>query len=119
MGTNDAKLITIGELKGKIDGGGPFKLVDVLPGEYFEKEHIPGAISIPYEEIEKKAPGTLGKGETIVVYCASYECPASTEVAKKLMGMGYTNVFDYKGGVKEWKEAGYPVHTGKVPVTST
>ncbi|MFC1755526.1 rhodanese-like domain-containing protein, partial [Thermoproteota archaeon] len=46
-----------------------FKVVDVLSREHYEKEHIEGAISLPLDEIEEKAKGTLEKNDLIVVYC--------------------------------------------------
>ena len=89
--------------------GKKFKLVDVLDKEHFEKEHIKGAISLPLDEIEKKAKRLLKKDETIVVYCASFECQASTKAAEKLLLLGYKNVLDYKGGLKDYKEANLPL----------
>ena len=41
--------------------------------------------------------------------CASFECHASPMAAKRLDQMGYKNVYDYEGGMKDWKGAGYPV----------
>lgn len=83
-----------------------FKLVDVLDKEHYEKEHIKGAISLPLKDIEKDANRLLMKDDLIVVYCASFECQASTRAAEKLLSMGYKNVLDYKGGLKDYKEAG-------------
>ena len=45
----------------------------------------------------------------IVVYCARFECQASPKVARRLEVIGYEEVYDYKGGIKDWKEAGYPL----------
>ncbi len=65
----------------------------------------------------------LKKDETIVVYCASFDCQASTNAAQKLLSMGYTDVLDYKGGLKEYKEAGLPMkgtlHKTTVATAST
>lgn len=48
-------------------------LVDVLPREAFEGEHIPGSISLPLEEINERARQTLPLLiQDIVVYCASF-----------------------------------------------
>ena len=101
------KTITREELKKKIDAGEKFKLVDVLSAQHFSEEHLPGAINIPLGEIESKAPDLLDKSEEIIVYCASFECMASPTAAKKLEEMGYTNVSDYEGGIKDWKEVGH------------
>jgi len=86
-----------------------FKLVDVLDKEHYEKEHIKGAISLPWNDIEREAGTVLRKDDLIVVYCASFECQASTKAAEKLLSMGYKNVLDYKGGLKDYKEAKLPL----------
>jgi len=47
----------------------------------------------------------LKKDEQIVTYCARFDCQASTKVTEILISLGYTNVVDYKGGLKDYKEA--------------
>lgn len=106
------KKISKEELKDMMCSGKKLVLVDVLDKEHFEKEHIKGAISIPLNEIEMKAPKMLNNDDSIVVYCASFDCLASTNAAGKLMSMGYKNVLDYKGGIKEYKEANWPLEGG-------
>jgi rhodanese-related sulfurtransferase len=103
------KIIKRDELMRMVSSGEKFKLVDVLDKGHYEKEHIKGAISLPLDEIEKKAGRMLKKDETIVVYCASFDCQASTKAAEKLLSMGYKNVLDYKGGLKDYKETGLPL----------
>lgn len=82
-----------------------FKLVDVLDREHYDKEHIKNAISLPLNEIDEKAEKLIDKKEKIIVYCASFECQASTKAVKKLQSLGYQDVLDYKGGLKDYKEA--------------
>jgi len=98
--------ITRDELMSMCRSGEKFILVDVLSSDSYEKEHIAGAISIALADLEKKAESLLKKDDNIVVYCASFECSASTKAAEKLTAMGYKNVLDYKGGLKDYKEAG-------------
>ncbi|MBP7216959.1 MAG: rhodanese-like domain-containing protein [Candidatus Omnitrophica bacterium] len=86
--------------------GEKFTLVDVLGKESFAREHIPGAISIPVSDIENLAGGLLDKNDMIIVYCASFECTASTTAAEKLEALGFKHVIDYKGGLKDYKEGG-------------
>lgn len=106
----DIKLIKRDEFIKLMDSNERFTLVDVLSKESYEKEHIRGAISLPLDEIEKRANDVLSdKKEKIVVYCASFDCPASTKAAEMLQKMGYTNVVDYKGGLKDYKESGRPL----------
>lgn len=84
-----------------------FKLVEVLSEDSFKEGHIPRAINIPVEKLEGLAPKQLKKTDTIVVYCGSYQCNASTNAAAKLLKMGYKNVLDFKGGKKAWADAGF------------
>lgn len=112
------KKITREELTNMVSSGQRFKLVDVLDKGHYEKEHIPGAISLPLNEIEKKAAKVLKKDDTIVVYCASFDCQASTNATEKLLSMGYKNVLDYKGGLKDYKEANLPLEGSLHKATS-
>lgn len=103
------KVIARERLMDMFSRGEKFKLVDVLDKEHFEKEHIKGAISLPFKDIREKAAKILNKDETIVVYCASFDCPASTDAAKELLSLGYRDVLDYKGGLKDYKGANLPM----------
>mgnify|MGYP003626742147 CR=1 FL=1 len=40
----------------------------------------------------------------VVVYCANFDCPASTDAARKLDEAGFNNVYDYEGGTQDWME---------------
>jgi rhodanese-related sulfurtransferase len=101
--------ITLDDLLKLMSSGKKYKLVDVLDAEHYAKIHIKGAISIPLAELREKAETLLKKDETIVTYCASFSCPASTTAAKILMSLGYKNVIDYKGGIKEYADAKLPL----------
>ncbi len=83
-----------------------FKLVEALSEESFAQGHIPGAINFPMDKLKEKAKKLLKKTDTIVIYCASYHCQASTNAARLLLGMGYKKVLDYKAGKKGWQDAG-------------
>ncbi|MCF7907466.1 MAG: rhodanese-like domain-containing protein [Candidatus Omnitrophica bacterium] len=106
------KEISREELSDLIESGEDFKLVDVLSRESFAKGHIKGAVSIPLAEIGRKSAKLLKKRDKIVTYCASFECSASTTAARKLIALGYKNVFDYKGGLKDYQEGGLSLETG-------
>lgn len=81
-------------------------LVDVRDKADFELEHIPGAISIPVEELQMRAVQYFGSADEIIVYCASFECQASTRAARILTGLGFANILDYEGGLIDWKTGG-------------
>ena len=44
-------------------------LVEVLPREEFDEEHLPGAISIPLRRIDEEAPKLLDPTGATIVYC--------------------------------------------------
>jgi rhodanese-related sulfurtransferase len=99
-------------LKQRLDKGDEFVLVNALSPEAFSEGHIPGSDNLPatQEDLAEKAGHLAGsKDEEIIVYCASPECDASTKAAHKLEDAGFTNVVEYDGGMKEWKESGYEV----------
>lgn len=91
-----------------------FTLVEVLSEEDFRKGHLPSAINIPVDTLETQASERLpDKSKRVVVYCGSFLCTASTGAARALQSMGYTDVLDYKGGKKDWRDAGLPLAEGE------
>jgi rhodanese-related sulfurtransferase len=66
------KTISREELKGKMDRGEAFALVETLQEVAYRHEHLPGAINLPPDRVRELAPRLLpDKGAEIVVYCAS------------------------------------------------
>ena len=45
------------------------QLVEVLPANEYEEEHLPGAISLPLRELEKNAKTVLDLERPVIVYC--------------------------------------------------
>jgi len=87
--------------------GEKYVLLDVLSSDSYKAGHMEGAKSFPLGDINKdSASAMLPKDTHIIVYCGSFACSASTNAAKKLIELGYTDVLDYKGGLKEWQEKG-------------
>jgi rhodanese-related sulfurtransferase len=60
------------DLKGKIDRGDKFSLVETLPKTAYDHAHLPGAINLPPDRVMELSPTLLpDKTADIVVYCAS------------------------------------------------
>jgi rhodanese-related sulfurtransferase len=103
------KTMTFDQLADWLDRGDDLLLIDVLPREQFARDRIPGSRNIPVEEsgfvnsVSTAAGGDCDK--PIVVYCAGESCDASTRAAGELEGAGFTNVYDFKGGLEAWHEA--------------
>ena len=49
------------------------QLVDVLPREEYEDEHLPGAINIPLKELDGETTAGLNRDAPIIVYCHDYQ----------------------------------------------
>jgi rhodanese-related sulfurtransferase len=75
-------------------------LIDTRTAKEYNAGHIPGAVHIPLADIGAKAK-RIRKDKEIVVYCASGN--RSIWAIKRLMGMGYTNLWNLKGGYNAWK----------------
>lgn len=102
------KTLSTEALERKIDGREKFALVNVLSRNDFESTQIPGAKNIPLETLNfatQVEQLTGDKDRTVVLYCASQECPASTNAATQLEAAGFTDVLVYKGGAKAWQES--------------
>ena len=55
------------EVQSLVDGGA--QLVEVLPREEYEEQHLPGAIGIPLRKIDAEAAAKLETGRPVIVYC--------------------------------------------------
>lgn len=75
-------------------------LLDVRSDKEYEQGHIPGAVHVPLADIGDKVK-KLKKDKDLVVYCRSGN--QSIWAIKRLMGMGYKNLYNLKGGYSAWK----------------
>jgi 3-mercaptopyruvate sulfurtransferase SseA len=77
-------------------------------------EAIKGAIFLGAQAEDKEIHEKLkDKTAEIIVYCGSVSCPASMTLAERLIGLGYTNIAHYAGGIKEWTENSKPTDDTK------
>jgi len=86
-------------------GDRDFVLINVLPREAFNESHIRTSINIPHEESnfeDTVAKVSGSKERDVVVYCASSDCEASPKAAEKLDSAGFSHVYDYEGGTRDW-----------------
>ncbi len=85
--------------------------VDVRPAEEFDLDHLPGAISIPWQQFLRD-PGqvhSLRRYHQLIIYCFDPDCFEATALAKELTLFGFERVFVLFGGMAEWLEQGFPV----------
>jgi len=81
-----------------------FVLIDIRPPEKFFKEHIIGAINVPYEKIDDWATSVAKSiSDEVIIYLYSEDGTESDKVAKLLQKKGYSQYLSIVGGMKEWK----------------
>jgi len=101
----------VDETKARMDRGDKFVLVDVREESEFQKDHLHGAVhlgkGVIERDIEQKVPDL---NTPLVLYCGGGF--RSALAADNLQKMGYTNVISMDGGVRGWREKGYPMTKG-------
>ncbi|HZN72754.1 MAG TPA: rhodanese-like domain-containing protein [Micromonosporaceae bacterium] len=101
-------LIARDQLRAEIEAGA-VTVVDALGGEYYAKQHLPGAVPLVEDDVADRAGELLpDRTAAIVTYCSNPACPNSQRVADKLIALGYTNVRKYREGIEDWVAAGLP-----------
>ena len=60
-------IIDRGEVQRLIAEGA--QLVDVLPENDYEQDHLPGAINIPLPKLDRESTAHLDKDRPVIVYC--------------------------------------------------
>jgi rhodanese-related sulfurtransferase len=104
-------LITRDELQAAIEAG-TVTVIDALGGEYYAKQHLPGALPLAPADVDAQAAALLpDRDAAIVTYCSNPACANSTQVAARLTSLGYNNVRKYQEGIADWTDAGLPIET--------
>ncbi len=81
-------------------------IIDARPYKVkYTKGHIPGAVSIPFSQFNKKVDLLPKDKDTLLIYyCGGLKCKLSHKSAKKAKALGYTNVKVFAKGFPEWKK---------------
>jgi rhodanese-related sulfurtransferase len=99
---------TVPAIKARLDRGDQFQLIDVREESEFAKDHIPGAKHLGKGIIERDIETAIPDTSTeIVLYCGGGF--RSALVADNLQKMGYTKVISMDGGIRDWREKGFPL----------
>ena len=96
---------------------GTVLVVDVRTGASFNAGHIPGAMSVPVDEMGRRAADVLARAGTqpIVTYCSCANEHASTIAATVLTQAGACRVSALVGGYPAWIASGRRVEHGDGP----
>ncbi|WP_027389535.1 rhodanese-like domain-containing protein [Chrysiogenes arsenatis] len=84
-------------------------VVDSRPALVYNKEFIPGSVSIPWAQFEQKK-GLLpnDKNTNLIFLCGGHHCDLSHFSASAALKMGYKNVKVYSAGFPDWKKSKFP-----------
>jgi rhodanese-related sulfurtransferase/DNA-binding transcriptional ArsR family regulator len=89
---------------------GEVAVVDVRPVEEYQAGHIPGAVSLPLRELERRL-AELPTDREIVAYCRGPYCILAVEAVERLRARGFRAV-RLEDGVPDWRARGLPVAVG-------
>lgn len=92
------------------DAGRRAVAVDVRSLAQYQTGHLPGAISLPFTELQSgrmDAARASTRDRVIIVYCSDEHCALSRLGARELRRAGWRNLRVFEGGVAAWKHAGY------------
>jgi glyoxylase-like metal-dependent hydrolase (beta-lactamase superfamily II)/rhodanese-related sulfurtransferase len=105
--------MSLAELKTRIESAANDLIVlDVRERDSFEEGHIPGARLLPRGQLELRVNQELtDPTRRILVYCEFGR--VSTLATATLRQMGFQGAVALDGGMKAWRDAGYPVTAGK------
>jgi rhodanese-related sulfurtransferase len=112
LGRDGAPEITQDELRLRAEAGG-LLLLDVRPLEEYLAGHIPGAVSIPVDELADRL-GELPENTDVVVYCRGEYCVFAYDAVRLLNDRGRPAI-RLNDGMLEWRLADLPVTAGQQP----
>src|SRR5215510_13719459 len=85
-------------------------LIDVRELPEYTAEHIPDAQLLPLSTFDPvRVPQEAGK--KVVLHCVMGM--RSAQAGQKLLDAGFTSVYNFRGGVQAWKDAGYATTGGQ------
>lgn len=106
-GDGDVEEIGRDELARRLRSGKEVVILDVRPREEFDAGHLPGAISMPLDELGRRIR-ELPKGKEVVTYCRGPYC-AYSHVAVRLLRKRGFRAARLQDGLPEWAVAELPV----------
>ncbi|HEY1375517.1 MAG TPA: rhodanese-like domain-containing protein [Gemmataceae bacterium] len=105
------KECTVPDVKARLDRGERLNLLDVREESEYAAGHIPGAVHLGKGIIERDVEGKYpDKSSELLLYCGGGF--RSALAADNLQKMGYTNVISVDGGMRGWRQGGYPETKG-------
>jgi rhodanese-related sulfurtransferase len=106
LGEDDIAEVTRDELLRRLQAG-DVTVIDVRPAEEYAAGHIPGAVSIPVDELADRLTELPGNA-TIVAYCRGSYCVMAHEAIRILTAEGMS-ALRLSDGMLEWRLADLPI----------
>jgi rhodanese-related sulfurtransferase len=104
--------ITAQDLHERQAGAAPLMVIDVRDVGEYKSGHVPGAINIPQQKLERQVD-KLQDANGVVLYCINGR---RTRLAEQtLIENDIPNVFHLEGGLMGWRQGGFAVRTGWGP----
>ncbi len=93
-------------------------VLDVRTPEEFAAGHVPGAVNVPYDQVEARLAELSGaKNQDVVLYCRSGR--RAQVAAGVLAQAGFTRLSHLEGDFPGWSEAGLPTQVTAPAASST
>jgi rhodanese-related sulfurtransferase len=86
---------------------GQVSVLDVRPTAEYDAGHVPGAISIPLEDLERRL-SEVPRDQPVVAYCRGPYCVLAVQAVELLRRHGFA-ARRLRDGFPEWREEGLPV----------
>jgi rhodanese-related sulfurtransferase len=91
-------------------------VLDIRPAAEFEAGHVPGAVSVPPNEVAGTV-NRLPNGSDVVAYCRGPFCIYADDAVRALRQQGHRAV-RLEDGYPEWRRAGLPIAVGDEPTAA-
>jgi rhodanese-related sulfurtransferase len=98
--------IDAADVKAALEAGETLILIDTRASSAFERESIPGALSLPHRTMTADTTAALPRDALLVPFCDGIGCNGSTNGAIKLLQLGF-RVRELQGGLDWWKRDGF------------
>lgn len=107
----DERYVPAAQVKAELERGARMIVIDARSTSDWLTLRIPGAVPIPFYELEGILDALPRDGTPMVAYCG---CPhaASGRVEAALRERGFTNTYVLDEGIGHWQSQGYPTASG-------
>ena len=104
--------MSVAELKTHVAGANELVILDVRERDAYEEGHIEGAKLLPRGQLELRVNQDLPDPTRRIVACCEFG-RISTLATATLREMGFQRAVALDGGMKAWREAGFPIRSGR------